>query len=405
MTQQNYDYRALLRRLTAIRTAEVQRSPFFARLLLHLPFGFAPCGTAYTDMKKIVFDPAFIQDMSDEELRFVLLHELYHCVLGHVTRRQERMAGLYNIACDIVVNSLLLENLLLDTFSVKGTEVMHLAPDGKEGRLYTAEEVYRMLLKTGENPDGSDPTSTPGMGDFCSGPGIDTHQPWDTITTLQSHALTDLWEHHIKQAATAGSPSCSGIPAHWERHLDSIRHHPYADWRQILREVLKSDSHDFTFSVPDRRYSTEEFILPSLQESDDRQRADRLWFAIDTSGSVSDKALEAACGEILSALDQIHHLTGWVSYFDTEVTRPVPFEDDTVFTNAQPVGGGGTCFHAVLEAMPAYFPEELPAMVLFLTDGYAPIPKETLALGVPVVWIILNSEENPSWGTVIHVDV
>ena len=69
--------KALSGRLTQLRAELLQRFPFFGRLLLHLQFGYADCETAYTDMRKIVFDPAFAGRICDEELRFVMLHELF----------------------------------------------------------------------------------------------------------------------------------------------------------------------------------------------------------------------------------------------------------------------------------------------------------------------------------------
>ena len=72
------DIRALSRKMTDIRAGLLRDRPFYGRLLLHLQFGYAPCGTAYTDMRHIVFDPAFAESLGDEELRFVLLHELMH---------------------------------------------------------------------------------------------------------------------------------------------------------------------------------------------------------------------------------------------------------------------------------------------------------------------------------------
>ena len=48
---QSPDLRALALRLTALRADLLNRYPFFGRLLLHLQFGYAACGTAYTDMR------------------------------------------------------------------------------------------------------------------------------------------------------------------------------------------------------------------------------------------------------------------------------------------------------------------------------------------------------------------
>ena len=139
--------RALSRRISAIRTDLLTLCPFFGRLLLRLPIGYAECGTAYTDMKSIVFDPSFAESIGDRELELVLLHEVLHCVLHHCTRGRELLHHTFNVACDIVVNSLALEILGVTDIDVGGQPVMHLAPDGREGKEYTAERVYEMLIE------------------------------------------------------------------------------------------------------------------------------------------------------------------------------------------------------------------------------------------------------------------
>ena len=52
---QTDQFRALNDRLVTRRAALLRAYPFFGRLLLRLRFGFAACGTAYTDMRHIVF--------------------------------------------------------------------------------------------------------------------------------------------------------------------------------------------------------------------------------------------------------------------------------------------------------------------------------------------------------------
>ena len=133
----------LANRLIAMRGDILDRYPFFGRLLLRMPFGFADCGTAYTDMRKIVFDPEFTSRLNDEQLRFVMLHELMHCVLKHCTRGRGKIHSLYNVACDIVVNSIIMEAMNLKKMEIDGTPAMHRSLSGDEGRNYSAEEIYQ----------------------------------------------------------------------------------------------------------------------------------------------------------------------------------------------------------------------------------------------------------------------
>ena len=119
-------------RLIDIRTDILSQYPFFGKLLMRLSFGFADCETAYTDMKRIVFSPDFADKLNDEQLTFVVLHELMHCVLKHCVRGKGKIHLIYNIACDIVVNSIILEAMNLKDIMILDEPVMHIAPDEAE---------------------------------------------------------------------------------------------------------------------------------------------------------------------------------------------------------------------------------------------------------------------------------
>jgi hypothetical protein len=71
----------------------------------------------------------------------------------------------------------------------------------------------------------------------------------------------------------------------------------------------------------------------------------------------------------------------------------------------KPVGGGGTSFESIFKSLPDYFEEgEYPVAIVIMTDGHAPFPDEAAAMGIPVFWIIVNSDVEPPWGEVAHVD-
>ena len=144
--RREYTKRLLLARMRILCT-----NGFYGLLLMHMGFAIdANCETAATDGEKIYFGSAFLDDISDSELDFVMMHEILHVVLQHCQREEGRDPDLFNIACDIVVNSniLLSHDMNLKSITLrKYGESMHVAPDGKEGHFYTATQVYDMLLK------------------------------------------------------------------------------------------------------------------------------------------------------------------------------------------------------------------------------------------------------------------
>ena len=406
---EQHDLRALSARLTALRAELLMKFPFFGRLLLHLRFGFAPCGTAYTDMRKIMFDPAFLARLSDGETRFVLLHEVMHCVLRHCTRGRTLRPRLYNVACDVVVNSLILEILQADSFTVGGSPAMHLAPDGKEGREYSAEQVYEMLLRPSgdrpRQPDGGVPlmTDAPAEDDVpkAEADGFwDEHGPWEEIA--EGSVEDDLWERRIRAAAMSVG-SRSGIPLGLRRYLREVEAAPKTNWKLILQDFIRRDRSDYTFARPDRRYQGD-IIMPSFRENVFGERIDRLWFLIDTSGSISDEVLAAAFSQIRQALEQFDSLSGELAFFDTEVSEFVPFESVEDLEEIVPVGGGGTSFYPIFEKLEERIScDDPPTAIIILTDGFASFPAEEAAMGVPVLWILTEDGAEPPWGVCVRL--
>ena len=65
------------------------RDPYFGYLLQHTNIEIENSSkTAYTNGKKIVFGKDFLVKLSHTETMFILVHELLHIVLGHISRRK-----------------------------------------------------------------------------------------------------------------------------------------------------------------------------------------------------------------------------------------------------------------------------------------------------------------------------
>lgn len=377
-------------RLTETRRKLLESHPFFGRLLIHLSFGFADCGTACTDMKRIIFDPAFAERLSDDELTFVVLHELMHCVLRHCVRGSGKFSEIYNIACDIVINSIICEAMGVDEFKVDGAVAMHLVPGGKEGRAYTADEVYNMLIKKAEG----DMFKIPGNG------WNDNHETWEDA--MKDDLTQAIWGSIIREELKRSGKSAGNIPAGLRRHLPDTSYSGRIAWEQVLHDFIRFDRSDFIFEKPDNRYDCD-FVIPSFCEDIYGMCVDRVWFVVDTSGSVSDELLAAVYEELKNVVNRIDSVNGELSFFDCEVTEPKPFSDVTELMGIRPVGGGGTSFEVIFDFMKKHFDEKLRAIII-MTDGYAAFPDEEAAEGIPVIWVIADSDIEPPWGECIHIN-
>ena len=111
--------------------------PWWASLFLNLVRieDNVTTATMAVDGTHLFFNPEFTMALSDKECIGVLMHETAHCALLHITRRKWREPRRWNIACDKVVNAVLVAaNIALPKDCV---------PPGPLGAL--AEELYEQI--------------------------------------------------------------------------------------------------------------------------------------------------------------------------------------------------------------------------------------------------------------------
>ena len=398
----------LIRKLLFSRTRLLCSHPFFGLLLMHMKFSLdAELATAATDGEYICFGAKFLSELSDGELDFVLMHEILHVALKHCFRADGKDATAFNIACDIVVNSnIFLESGDLLTITLrKYGESMHVAPNGKEGYNYTAEEVYAMLPHSGAKKSPQSKSSGERSGGRKNKKGFDDHSKWGGGE--ENNRLEAVWKVRIKNAAEVvaireKSLNRGLIPLAAQRLIKEFGK-SQLDWRAILNNFVQEEVCDYSFAPPDRRYGGD-FFLPDFNEKDGKVKG--ILFMIDTSASMSDDMITAAYSEVKGAIDQFDgKLKGWLGFFDAAIIEPRPFANESEFRIIKPAGGGGTDFQIIFEYVQECMQDKLPACIIILTDGFAPFPKEKLATGIPVLWLLNNDEVDPPWGKIARVTV
>jgi len=411
-----------IRRLLLSRMRILNNHGFYGLLLMHMVYSIDEnAQTAYTDGVRIAFGPEFLDSLTDSELDFVMMHEILHVVLQHCARGEDRDQERFNIACDIVVNSNILQENNMDRKSItlqKWGESMHLAPDGKEGHEYTAEQVYDML------PPSPPTKKTPKSGGFgkgrakqeqgkfedCGSDGKiwDDHSQWSRFE--EDDALRAVWVKQFSEACEAISirEKVNGrglLPLFAQRLLEKLRN-PQVDWRTILNEFVQEEVNDYSFSPPDRRFQDSPFFLPDFNEMGKDGEPVDILFMIDTSASMTDKEITAAFSEVKGAIDQYDgKLKGWLGFFDAAIIEPKSFESVDDVLKIKPAGGGGTDFQIIFVYVHQHMQSNLPACIIILTDGYAPFPQEHLTRDIPVLWLIDNEDVTPPWGKIARIKV
>ena len=410
--------RKYIQRLLLSRMRILCNHGFYGLLLMHMVYSIdEKLETACTDGIRITFGTDFLDSLTDSELDFVMMHEILHVVLQHCLRGEDRDNETFNIACDIVVNSniLLENNMKSSSITIKNYgESMHIAPDGKEGYEYTAEQVYDMLPKQ-EKKKSQSKSSGVAKGRARQQATNENHKPewrWDDHSRWgmyeEDAALRDVWVKRFEDAAQAieiRDPSNSRglLPRFAQRILGELRK-PQTDWRTILNDFIQEEVADYSFSPPDRRFDDCPFFLPDFNGKEDIM--EDILFMIDTSASMSDAMITAAYSEVKGAIDQFDgKLKGWLGFFDAAIIKPKPFSSEEEFSIIRPAGGGGTDFQIIFEYVHKHMQDKLPASIIILTDGYAPFPQEKLSMNIPVLWLINNNDVDPPWGKAARITV
>lgn len=388
--------RKYIQRLLLSRMRILCNHGFYGLLLMHMVYSIdEKLETACTDGIRITFGTDFLDSLSDSELDFVMMHEILHVVLQHCLRGGDCEHETFNIACDIIVNSniLLENNMKISSITLKNYgESMHIAPDGKEGYEYTAEQVYDMLPKQ-EKEKLQSKGSGVAKGRARQQATNENHKPewrWDDHSRWEMYeeddVLRDVWVKRFEDAAQAieiRDPSNSRglLPRFAQRILGELRK-PQTDWRTILNDFIQEEVVDYSFSPPDRRFYDCPFFLPDFNGKEDM--VEDILFMIDTSASMSDAMITAAYSEIKGAVDQLDgKLKGWLGFFDAAIIKPEPFSDEDEFRIIRPAGGGGTDFQIIFEYVHKHMQDKLPASIIIMTDGYAPFPQENWLWAFP----------------------
>ena len=137
----NVPLTATVQKLTRSRVQLLILQPFFGTLCLRLKLIPGDLPTMATDGSRIVYNPAFVDQLKPAELEGTLAHEVMHCALGHQCRRGNRDPGLWNEAADFAINPILIAN----GFTLPAGALI----DPAFANL-SAEEIYARLLQKQE---------------------------------------------------------------------------------------------------------------------------------------------------------------------------------------------------------------------------------------------------------------
>jgi len=403
------------KKITQARVAMMFDQPFFGHLAIGLEVTEKknmPMATMATDGRHLFYDPKFVTETPLDELAGVIAHEVMHCALNHLSRRQGRDER-WNLAADFAVN-----DAIQHDFPLPGMPLVPGKTPGTDdfiGR--SSDYIYSKLLepiyinvtyvpmdshvewddwgKNGkdkgkgdkdkdEKGDGKSGASEPSL-DGNDGGGDDEEEIDD---------LEQQWRERVAQATTIARMQ-GKLPAHIEELVGGILQ-PKLIWKHILQEMIVSCAKsDFRILPPNKRYLWMPLYLPSVKGEEIN-----IAVCIDSSGSISNDQLCEFLSEVKGICEQYSNYTIYLMTCDAQIHQrwelheydPIPFEKMTI------QGRGGTSFVPPIEAAEK---ECLPiSSFVYLTDMAGTFPDKEPSF--PVIWISTEEGAKPPFGFVIH---
>ena len=423
------------------------KEPFFAHVLAGMPRlvteQIESMGLHWNGQQVVLrVNPEwFRKGLAATQRKVALKHEVLHIVFRHLFRPADRQADLYSIAADLVVNQLLTPLKPLPGWpTLEMFPELKLKPDQPLDAYYAElAALLRQMLREGFDTESgrgreeevgtgvaAEETKIRAQGHRKNG-GAGGSANWAKATgkPQSAEALAALLANRGKRGddagwndgkdgigASAGRYAVGSVlirakermpPHQWgslpaallsELALILAERQPKLDWKRMVRIFCASSGRSrirHTMKRISKRYGTR----PGIKV----QRMQRLLVAVDTSGSIDQKMVNAFFTEIHGAWKA--GATVQVVECDASVQR------DYRYAGKPPrevAGGGGTEFEPVFRWMQSQAQFD---GCLYLTDGCGPAP--TTRPRCKLLWVVAAGEGTGTmdlpFGPTVHLQV
>jgi predicted metal-dependent peptidase len=423
----------ILDRVSKARTKLVARLPFFGHLALKLRPRLSQPGddvdtAAVSSDGTLVINEAFATKLSDQELCFVIAHEVMHPAMLYFDRMQGRIPKLWNMAHDHAIN------LIIKHMGDANIKLLPKILCDEKYKDWSAEEVYDDLLKdavlvtiamdSGEGdgegdgqgkpgqgqgkgrgkgkgtPNGQDPREDPLFGDGRSdlADSDEGKKANDGDKGAQNRLNTD-WKISIVAAAQRHERKHGrgSLPGSLQRLVDEFTD-PKVDWREKLARWVGENGRrqDYTFGRPSRRSESVGQYLPSLK----KYGVADVTVMVDTSGSIGEKQLKEGLAEIQGVCEDLG-VGVRAMVIDAALHDDVMVEDAYELASKLS-GGGGSNFCPGFEKLQE---EGYEGVVICFTDGDIAVPHDKPESIRGVLWCIYEGCRIPTtvYGEVVEI--
>ena len=434
------------RNLLSVRSDLMHNLPFFGTLSLNLTTAVDyQVRSIATDGVSLKYNPGWVAAATPQQIKSALSACVVSCSFHHHVRRGNRSYGRWQKACNMAITPILMQQGLIshgeglkisaerayDRLEEEAKQESEAKGQGQDQQRGQRQNPGQTGSGTQPSPSGAQGPGQPQRSkaqpaNGNSPPGTqqppeqdqqpdDTQQEWDqndpsgSMGEVQDHPGET--EEEIEQAAQHWTELTmksilvakqQGLnPGDLAEHISAMLQ-PTIDWRSALRtlltEYIRTRS---TWARPDRRFAATGPYLAGVEP----YGAPPIAFAVDTSGSMSNKELAEVWAEVRECAEVMMPENVRVIQCDAAIADDRTYDPDDLPDNLDARGRGGTMFTPVFDLLEHDWGEVPIGCLIYLTDlycsDYPSVPPE-----YPVIWVGSSNANNtdPPFGTRLNIE-
>ena len=313
----------------------------------------------------------YLDELALDEVAFLLANGAMHFVLAHQNRKNNRSGWLWQMATDIAVNDMLLQN---------GLEMPYGAQYRERFSGMYAEEIYAELKSDILREDEDLEYEADESDD------VEKKEQEEILTEqLLAEEAISLLESQLKQGEA---------PQSIERFFE-LENRSKINWREELHEAIdRYFLDDYVMMPPSKKLLYEGIYLPS-----NSSQTFRLVIAVDSSGSVDEKLLNLFLSEVSFIMEATKNYIIDLIICDDKV------HSHEIFTSGEELklslkGGGGTDFRPLF----SFVDEQIDdlQLLLYFTDLEGTFPIEEPPYSVK--WVTPKEKSIPFGSLIVLED-
>lgn len=341
--------------------------------------------TASTNGRDVLFNPQFVENLTESELRGLVYHEYGgHIMMRHLNiykdlyKKDPRTA---NMACDYVVNQLIVDYNDPNFISLPAGGLQDSRFRGMDSK-----QVFNILYAENKDSGGGE------------GGSMD-HHDWESaeqLTEQEQRTLAEDIDAAVRQSVTASKLLGHPVDRAIEDWLT-----PKIDWETVLRDFMItacSGADQSTYRKPRRRMLSDGLYMPTTYA----QTVKDVVIAVDASISTFNQTdLTKYLTEVGAVCDTVKPEMLHLLYWGTRVVGHERYSVDqleSLRSSTKPKSGGGTDVNCVTQYMQEMSMD--PTCVIVLTDGY--LAGSWGDWPCPVLWGITTNRIAPV-GVTMHL--